>query len=194
MFKRATFIKSVYKIEDLPPPEYPEIAILGRSNAGKSSLINVLLNQKKLARVSSTPGFTQSLNFYLVDNKFYFVDLPGYGFAKVKKDMQKQWKILIERYLTSVRDFKILLLIFDIRRKPDHLDRALIDFVSALKLPYAIILNKSDLLSPKEIIQQRELYTKELSLPSTCEIFVISSKEKTGIEPLKAFLKKLLVL
>ncbi len=192
MFKRVEFLKSVYRLEDLPPPEYPEIAILGRSNAGKSSFINAFLNQKKIARVSSTPGFTQALNFFLVDRKFFLVDLPGYGFAKVPKEVYKNWQILIEGYLRSPRDFRLLFLIFDIRRTPDELDKALIKFVNYLKTPYAILLNKIDSLSKKDIEDQKETFSKSLKIQEKTEIFLISCKEKLGFEPIRAFLKKIL--
>jgi len=192
MFKEAEFIKSVYRLEDLPPPEYPEIAVLGRSNAGKSSFINALTNQKKLARVSSTPGFTQALNFFLIDRKFYLVDLPGYGFAKVPKEVYKNWQILIEGYLKSPRDFRLLFLIFDIRRTPDELDRSLIKFVEFLKKPYAILLNKIDTLSKSELESQKERFLKNLRISKKVEVFLISCKEKWGFDPLRAFLRKIL--
>lgn len=192
MFKEAEFIKSVYRLEDLPPPEYPEIAVLGRSNAGKSSFINALTNHKKLARVSSTPGFTQALNFFLIDRKFYLVDLPGYGFAKVPKEVYKNWQILIEGYLKSPRDFRLLFLIFDIRRTPDELDRSLIKFVEYLKKPYALLLNKIDTLSKNELEPQKERFLKNLRISKKVEVFLISCKEKWGFEPLRAFLRKIL--
>ncbi|MGC8872025.1 MAG: ribosome biogenesis GTP-binding protein YihA/YsxC [Caldimicrobium sp.] len=194
MFKRVEFLKSVYKLEDLPLPEYPEIAILGRSNAGKSSFINAFLNQKKLAKVSSTPGFTQSLNFFLVDRKFYLVDLPGYGYAKVPKEVYKNWQILIEGYLKSPRDFCLLFLIFDIRREPDELDQTLLKFISYLNMPYALLLNKIDMLSKREIEIHKEKFIKSLKIPKNREIFLISCKEKKGFEPIRAFLKKVLKL
>jgi len=192
MFKEAEFIKSVYRLEDLPPPEYPEIAVLGRSNAGKSSFINALTNQKKLARVSSTPGFTQALNFFLIDRKFYLVDLPGYGFAKVPREVYQNWQILIEGYLKSPRDFRLLFLIFDIRRTPDDLDRSLIKFVEFLKKPYALLLNKIDTLSKSELEPQKERFLKNLRISKKVEIFLISCKEKWGFEPLRAFIRKIL--
>jgi len=194
MFKQAEFIKSVYKLEDLPPPEYPEIAVLGRSNAGKSSFINALTNQKKLARVSSTPGFTQALNFFLVDRKFYLVDLPGYGYAKAPKEVYKNWRFLIEGYLRSPRDFRLLFLIFDLRKTPDDLDRALIEFVEYLKIPYALLLNKIDTLSREEQISRKEDYLKELRISKEIEVFLISCKERWGFEPLRAFFRKILSL
>jgi len=184
MFKRAEFVKSVFNLSDLPPPKYPEVAILGRSNAGKSSLINALFNQRNLAKVSSTPGFTKALNFFLVDRKFYLVDLPGYGFAKVSKEMRLKWKELIEGYLRSIRDLRLLILIFDIRRTPDELDLSLIEFVKSLKKPYHIVLNKIDLLEKKELKERTEVY-KEIFHLTDEEISLTSCKERIGIASIK---------
>lgn len=192
MFLKARFIKSVYNLEDLPPPEYPEIPILGRSNAGKSSLINALLNQRNIAKVSSTPGFTQALNFFLIDDRFWLVDLPGYGFAKVPKEFYIKWKYLIEGYLQSPRDFYSMILIFDIRRIPDKLDKALVDFLKALNLPYVVVLNKIDKLNQREIATQKGLYEKELKLTPETKIFLTSCKEKRGLEKLRAFIEEVL--
>jgi len=184
MFKRAEFIKSVFDLKDLPPPKYPEIALIGRSNVGKSSLINALFNQKNLAKVSSTPGFTKALNFFLVDRKFYLVDLPGYGYAKVSKEMRLRWKELIEGYLKSIRDLRLLILIFDIRRKPDELDVSLIKFVRGLKKQYYVVLNKIDLLEKHEIKNNLEIYKEILSLVDE-EITLTSCKEGLGMSQLK---------
>lgn len=191
MFGKAEFLRSVYHLQDLPLPEYPEIAILGRSNAGKSSLINALFNTRKLAKVSSTPGFTQALNFFRVDGKFFMVDLPGYGYAKVSKEVNACWQRLIEGYLKSIRDFRLLILIFDIRRKPDHLDRSLIQFIKALKRPFIVLLNKIDTLSKRDREAQKRLYLQELGLLEE-NVFLISCKEREGIEPLKRFMAGLL--
>ncbi|QER42594.1 YihA family ribosome biogenesis GTP-binding protein [Thermodesulfobacterium sp. TA1] len=188
MFKNIEFIKSVFKLEDLPPPEFPEIAFLGRSNVGKSSLINAFLNRKKIARVSSTPGFTKALNFFRVDFRFYLVDLPGYGFAKVPPEVQKHWQRLIEGYLKAIRDFRCLILIFDIKRKPDEADIALIKFVNYLKKPYCVVLNKIDTLSPKEIELQTSLYQKTFKLSQETPFFLTSCKEKQGIDHLRKYL------
>jgi len=184
MFKRAEFVKSVFNLSDLPPPKYPEVAILGRSNAGKSSLINALFNQRNLAKVSSTPGFTKALNFFLVDRKFYLVDLPGYGFAKVSKEMRLKWKELIEGYLRSVRDLRLLILIFDIRRTPDELDLSLIEFVKSLNKPYHIVLNKIDLLEKKELEERTAVY-KEIFHLTDEEISITSCKERMGIASIR---------
>ncbi|MFN3406918.1 MAG: ribosome biogenesis GTP-binding protein YihA/YsxC [Caldimicrobium sp.] len=190
-FKKVEFIKSVYKLSELPPPKYREIAILGRSNAGKSSLINALLNQKGIARVSSTPGFTKALNFFLIDNKIYLVDLPGYGFAKVPKEMYSLWKELIEGYFQSKRDFALLILIFDIRRTPDHLDLSLVEFVKKLRIPYLIVLNKKDTLKEIKIKEQIKVYQEKFLLSQDAPLFVISCKTKEGLQELHSFIEKI---
>ncbi len=187
MFKNIEFIKSIYNLKDLPPPEFPEIAFLGRSNIGKSSLINAFLNRKNVARVSSTPGFTKAINFFRVDYLFYLVDLPGYGFAKVSTKMQKKWKYLIEGYLKAVRDLRLLILIFDIRRTPDIMDTKLVEFVNFIKKTYCIVLNKIDTLSKNEIKKQKEVYIKIFNLDSKIPLFLTSCKEKEGIETFRKF-------
>lgn len=190
MFKNVQFIKSIYTLKDLPSPDFPEIAFLGRSNVGKSSLINVFLNCKKIAKVSSTPGFTKSINLYLVDFSFYLVDLPGYGFAKASQKLIKNWTSLIEKYLTSPRNIKILTLIFDIRRIPDELDLSLINFVRYLNKSYIIVLNKIDTLQSKEVETQKKRYIEILKLSSHINIFLTSCKTKEGIKNLRTFILK----
>ncbi len=188
MFKYIEFVKSIYNLKDLPPPEFPEIAFLGRSNVGKSSLINAILNRKKVARVSSTPGFTKAINFFRINHQFYLVDLPGYGFAKAPVELQKKWKYLVEGYLKAIRDFRLLILIFDIRRNPDKLDINLIEFVKYIKKPFCIVLNKIDTLSKNEIKKQAENYLKIFNLNPDFPVFLTSCKKKEGIEPLKKFI------
>ncbi|MFN3505344.1 MAG: ribosome biogenesis GTP-binding protein YihA/YsxC, partial [Caldimicrobium sp.] len=148
------------------------------------------LHQKGIARVSSTPGFTKSLNYFLIDNKFYLVDLPGYGFAKVPKETYLSWKELIEGYFQSTRDFALLILIFDIRRTPDHLDLSLVKFVKKTKIPYLVVLNKKDTLKEIEIKEQKKLYQEKFLLSMEIPILVISCKTKEGIQNLRAYIGK----
>ncbi len=188
MFKYIEFVKSVYNLKDLPPPELPEIAFLGRSNVGKSSLINAFLERKNIARISSTPGFTKAINFFRIDFRFCLVDLPGYGFAKVPLDLQKKWKFLIEGYLRAVRDLRSLVLIFDIKRTPDQLDINLLEFVKAIKKSFCIVLNKIDTLSKSEIKRHKEMYYKTLNLTDKVSLFQVSCKEKIGIDEFRRFI------
>ncbi|OAG27064.1 ribosome biogenesis GTP-binding protein YihA/YsxC [Thermodesulfatator autotrophicus] len=182
--KQVKFEKSAFKPEDLPVPKLPEVAFLGRSNVGKSSLINAFLGQKRLARVSSTPGFTKAINFYRVDHKFWVVDLPGFGFAKVSPKMRAQWKKLIETYLSSPRLIKLLVLIFDIRREPDELDFMLIDYVKGLGRNFIIVLNKTDRAKKTELPKLKKRYLDKLSLEEE-KVFLCSCKTKEGLEPIK---------
>jgi len=181
-FKEIKLQKSVLKPEDLPVPTLPEVAFLGRSNVGKSSLINAFLGQKKLARVSSTPGFTKAINFFRVDHRFFVVDLPGYGFAKVPPKVRQTWRRLIEGYLSSPRPIRLLVLIFDIRREPDELDLALIDYVKALGRNFIVVLNKIDRLKKTAWPKARKRWEEGLNLKET---FLTSCKEKWGIEEVR---------
>ncbi len=190
MFKNIQFVKSVFKIKDLPPPELPEIAFLGRSNVGKSSLINAFLNRKNVARVSSTPGFTKAINFFRVDHRFFLVDLPGYGFAKVPPKVLKRWKILIEGYLTAVRDFRLLILIFDIRRTPDEMDKSLVSFIEHIKKPYCVVLNKIDTLSKNKLCRQQNFWQSQLPVQRDVHFFLTSCKTKEGISSLRQTILK----
>ena len=183
-FREIQFVKSVVRPEDLPVPGLPEVAFLGRSNVGKSSLINAFLGRKKLARVSSTPGFTRALNFFRVDHRFLVVDLPGYGFAKVPPKVQKAWKRLVEGYLSGPRPLKLLVLIFDLRREPDALDEGLLEYVRALERPHIAVLNKVDRLRKTEIPQARRRWEAVLKLPPE-EIFLTSCRTGEGVVSVK---------
>ena len=128
-FSNIEFLLSVHRLQQLPPEELPEVAFAGRSNVGKSSLINVLVGRKALVKVSSRPGKTQGLNYFRVDDKFHLVDLPGYGFAKVPKGMQNAWQSLISSYLTSRKTLRCVVVIIDIRHEAKQLDSQLLQFL-----------------------------------------------------------------
>ncbi|MDD5154342.1 MAG: ribosome biogenesis GTP-binding protein YihA/YsxC, partial [Desulfovibrionales bacterium] len=129
------FLKSVYKLPQLPDADRPEVAFAGRSNVGKSSFINTLVGRKKLAQTSKDPGRTQSINFYLLNNAFYFVDLPGYGYAQVPISVRKNWRGLIEGYLTERATLKAVVVIFDIRRLPNEEDLSLLSWFESHHIP-----------------------------------------------------------
>jgi len=146
----SEFIRSVYALKDLPQDRKPQIAFAGRSNVGKSSLLNVLLNRKKLAHVSATPGKTQCLNFYLVNESFYFVDLPGYGYARAPKTLKSDWQGLIESYLQDTTALRLVVSLVDLRRPPTPLDLELWQWLVANHRPFAVVGTKADKLGAAE--------------------------------------------
>lgn len=154
----ATFLKSATKLEELPQNDRPHIAMVGRSNVGKSSLLNHLAGQKGLARVSSEPGRTQTINLFDVDKRFYLVDLPGYGFAKTSKAKRQDFSGMLRDYLWQAEQLKLVLLIIDARIGPTDLDRDMLAYLDSGRIPVALIINKIDKLSNSESIQlQRTL-------------------------------------
>lgn len=146
------FLKSVARLSEAPRDKLPEIAFLGRSNVGKSSLINSLLGVR-LARISSTPGRTQLINFYLVNQKFYFVDCPGYGFAKVPEEVRQRWHRLMEEYLESREPLKLNVLLLDSRVAPTPLDEIMLEWLMAYRKPLTLVLTKTDKLSSNELCE-----------------------------------------
>jgi len=155
--KQAEFIKSAAKPKDYPPPELPEVAFVGRSNVGKSSLINVLANRKGLVRTSSTPGRTQLINFFDINARLTLVDLPGYGYAKAPVDVRKQWQPMIETYLAKRDNLKAVVLILDIRRTPSDGDLDMLRWLANYGIPPIIVLTKCDKLSKNERTRQTAL-------------------------------------
>ncbi len=160
----AEFLKSVYPQDDYPQGGYPEVAFAGRSNVGKSSLINTLVNRKGLARISSSPGKTQSINFYLVNGSLCLVDLPGYGYAKVPEQTRKQWSPLIEDYCRTRKNLRGVVVIIDARIGPTPLDISLIQWLRGLSLPALITMTKTDKLSKNKLAQVRRQTAETLSL------------------------------
>lgn len=158
----AEFMKSAVKPADFPKEKLPEIAIVGRSNVGKSSLINTLLSRKGLAKTSSTPGRTQLINFFRINHKLIFVDLPGYGYAKVSASVRKSWQPMIEGYLKDRENLRGVVLIMDIRRPPEDEEDMLLDFLSSFSIPSILALTKADKLSGNEKIKQLRLFKKSL--------------------------------
>jgi len=155
--KQADFIKSAVKPKDYPPAELPEVAFVGRSNVGKSSLINVLANRKALVRTSNTPGRTQLINFFNINGVLTLVDLPGYGYAKAPPDVRKQWGPMIENYLAKRDSLKTVVLILDIRRIPSDGDMQMLNWLNNYGIPPLIVLTKCDKLSKLETAKQTAL-------------------------------------
>lgn len=146
-FSKIEFLLSVHSLKQLPPLELPEIAFAGRSNVGKSSLINALTGRKKLVKVSARPGKTQGLNFFRVGDQFFLVDLPGYGFAKVPKQMQDGWQALISTYLEQRQTLRCVVVIMDIRHEPKAQDTQLIEWLKQNSIPCLPVYTKIDKVS-----------------------------------------------
>ncbi|TSA29645.1 MAG: YihA family ribosome biogenesis GTP-binding protein [Ignavibacteriales bacterium] len=157
--KKIEFIKPVYNLTELPKQNLPTVVLCGRSNVGKSSFINSLFNTK-LAKTSSHPGKTRSINYYLVENKFFLVDLPGFGYAKVSKSERDAWQHLLEKYFSLNKNIDLAVHIIDSRHDPMQLDIELNEFLHEQNIPYFIILNKSDKLKQSELASARKQITK----------------------------------
>ena len=184
----AEFVLSAKEPVHYPPAVLPEIAFAGRSNVGKSSLINTLLNRKKLARTSNTPGRTQEINFFRVNDRLNFVDLPGYGYAKVPETIRKQWGPMVETYLRERRTLKLVVLILDIRREPSEEDRQLIDWLRFYSLRCLVVLTKIDKVSRNVLTEKRRRIGREMDGPLPPVPF--SAKTGEGKEPLRWEIRK----
>lgn len=179
----SKLIKTAFLPNQFPETNLPEIAFAGRSNVGKSSILNSLMGRKKLVRVSARPGFTQSINFYLVNNEVTFVDLPGYGYVKAPRRLMEKWRILVESYLEKRGNLKGVVCIFDIRRVPDHLDASLIEYLKASQIPYLMVLNKADKLSQPKRVSQVKTICKRLSIERDM-LIITSARTGEGIKKL----------
>ena len=184
--KHSDFVKSAVKEKDYPEDIGLEFAFVGKSNVGKSSLINSVTNRKKLAKTSKTPGRTQLVNYFLINKKYYFVDLPGYGFAKVPEYVKKDWGKIIEGYLQSERR-KIVFLLLDIRRIPTQDDKDLIEWLEHYNIDFRIILTKVDKLSNNERFKQLKEIKKKFPI-FKYDPFYYSSLSKEGREKLLEFI------
>ena len=183
IIKSAEFVKSAVKPDHYPPAELPEIAFAGRSNVGKSSLINALLNRKNLVKVSATPGRTQLINFFDINGLFTFVDLPGYGYAKVPDKVKEQWGPMIETYLSTRSTLKGVVAILDIRRTPGPEESDLIRWLSQFEIPRIIALTKADKVKKLAQKSQQEMIARTLRL-SRADCILFSAKTKQGKEEL----------
>lgn len=186
---KIEFIKSVSALDQLPELELPEIALAGRSNVGKSSFINTLFNRKGLAKISSTPGKTRTLNYYNVENKFYLVDLPGFGYAKVSKTERESWERLLIKYFQNNPNITRIIHFIDSRHKPTQLDIILNKFLMGLDIPYIVLLNKVDKLKQSELAKaKREIIEVFPELSIGDNLFLFSSVKGTGKKELTNFI------
>ena len=186
--KSTVFIKSATKPAHYPESNLPEIAFAGRSNVGKSSLINVLVNRKNLVRTSSTPGRTQLINFFDVNEAFTLVDLPGYGFAKVPLAVKKQWGPMMETYLSKRTNLRGVVLIMDIRRIPRDEDLQMLAWLRAFSVPPLLVVTKCDKVSKNEREKQLGLIAKELGVQKS-ELHPFSALSRDGQDSIKCLVR-----
>jgi GTP-binding protein len=179
IIKSAEFITSATKPDQYPPVNYPEMAFAGRSNVGKSSLINTLVNRKRLVKTSSTPGRTQLINFFDINNRFTFVDLPGYGYAKVPTAVRKKWGPMIETYLSGRDSLKGVVVIMDIRRTPREEEHHLIAWLAHYSITPILVLTKADKLSKTKQDKQTAAVARSLEVDSS-ELILFSAKSRQG--------------
>ena len=189
---KSEFVKSPVVEKDYPDSNnIVEFSFIGRSNVGKSSLINSLTKRKSLARTSKTPGRTQLINYFLINDKIYFVDLPGYGFAKVPDTIKKNWGKTIESYLISNRE-KVVFLLLDLRRVPSNEDMEMLKWLEHFGIEYYIIFTKADKLSNNEKFKQLKEIRKKLVFKNE-DVFFYSSLKNTGREELLNFIGKRII-
>jgi len=176
----AKYIISAVGPKQYPETGYPEIALAGRSNVGKSSLINSLCNRRALARTSARPGKTQTLNFYEINGAFYLVDLPGYGYAHVSQAQRQEWGVFINRYLKERDKLVMVLHLIDLRHEPMKNDREMSAWLRELKVPYAVICTKADKISRGRRASHLAVIRKELKLDGTVPLLAYSSETGEG--------------
>lgn len=177
----AEFLKSVYNLDDLPKSEKPEIAFSGRSNVGKSTLINTLLNRKGIAKTSSTPGRTRALNFIDVNNSCFFVDLPGYGYANVPLSVKEQWGHLIEEYLKDRPQLRLIILIIDSRRNPREEEARFAEWLNMHGISLMVVLTKVDKLKKNMRLKSLNAWQKFLSIDKITPFSAMTGEGKDKI-------------
>lgn len=188
-FNKAEFYISYGKYSQIPQSDRTEIAFAGRSNVGKSSLINKIFNRKSLAKVSSVPGKTATINFYKLED-IYLVDLPGYGYAKIAKSEKERWSGLIEGYLTADRDIALIFQLVDMRHPPTNDDIHMMNFMIENELPFVIVLTKSDKLSNRQKSERIEALKTELPFFEEVKIIEFSSLTGEGTEEIRSIIEE----
>ena len=192
VIKTAVFVKSSQKWQDCPEPDMPEYAFIGRSNVGKSSLINAMMNHKDLAKTSQTPGKTQLINNFLVNDSWSLTDLPGYGYAKVSKSLRKDFEKLITNYILNRKNLVNLFVLVDVRHTPQKIDMEFMQWLGESSVPFSIVFTKADKMKSGGADRNVEAYKTELlktweDLP---DIYVTSAEKKTGTDQILKFISE----
>lgn len=183
-YNKASFYSSYGEFSQIPPSEKIEIAFAGHSNVGKSTLINKVFNRKNLARVSSVPGKTATINFYQLEN-IYFVDLPGYGYAKVSKSEKERWSCLIEGYFNADRDIRLVFMLIDMRHAPTKDDVNMVNYLIDIEMPFVVVLTKADKLNKSEREKRMEAFKNEIPCFSDIHSIIFSSQTFEGVEEIR---------
>ena len=178
LVKNPKFEISAVSPKQYPQNDLPEIVLVGKSNVGKSSFINTMVNRKKLARTSSEPGKTRQINFYNIDEKFYLVDLPGYGYSKMSKTQQAQVGQFIEEYLFHRTKISLIVFLIDIRHAPTNNDRLMYDYIIRSQKPFILIANKADKIAPTKVMNQAKTLQKEINPLLDATMLPFSSEKK----------------
>lgn len=191
--KEATFIISNNNITKLPKPVYPEYAFIGRSNVGKSSLINMLTNKKNLAKISNTPGKTQLINHFLINENWYLVDLPGYGFAKVSKKIKQDWEKLIKNYLKIRGNLQCVFVLIDSRLPPQKADIEFMNWLGEMQIPFVLVFTKADKQKMPKTQSNVAVFKKEMlkSWEYLPETFITSAQTTLGKDEILHFIEKI---
>ncbi len=188
---QTKFITSATKIEECPPEKFPEVCFAGRSNVGKSSLINAIVNRKNIARTSNVPGKTQQMNYYQVGEECFLVDLPGYGFAKVPKKERERWGRSIRKYLSERESLRLILSVIDARHKPTALDQDFFYWLASNQMPFCVLLSKADKLSSNKLAQSKK-QVKNLLAEMNIEVPIIpySAESRKNIPEIQELIKE----
>jgi len=180
-YRKTKFLKVAATISQCPETDLPEIVLSGKSNVGKSSLINAIADNRKLARVSSEPGKTREVIYFETDGRLLFADLPGYGYAKASKEVKERFSKLCDDYFRTGRKISLVLHLIDIRHEPSAADRSMIEFLNSASLPYFIVFTKCDKLSKMQVRNHIAMMSKHLDFSEDAAVFAISSDKKEGI-------------
>lgn len=191
---KATFVTSATKIEECPPNQFPEVCFAGRSNVGKSSLINALLNRKAIARTSNVPGKTQQMNYYQIGEDLFLVDLPGYGFAKAPRKERDRWGRSIRKYLSERESLRLILSVVDARHEPSGLDQDFFYWLASNEMPFCVLLSKADKLSKNKLAQSIKA-VKNILNEMNIEVPILgySASSRNGIPEIQQLIQDFII-